>query len=238
MMKFGYNSGGQGVCRYGKPSGIRRGFTLIELMMVISIILLLMALMTPAITEALNMVNVVRTKNTIALIGTGLEAFKQDFGYYPPSSGGGADALYDAVMGPSGDGWPSGGLWPDGSSAGAEAQKRGPYVKTDPDMERGGRFQDGFRPSLDILYWRADISGTQASNIFNLADNTEYDAGTDDFYYMICGNTSGTTMPVRSKSYILLSRGKDRKWGYRDTDGNDVNPQHPEAKFDDIRNFR
>ena len=222
----------------GRVKRASAAFTLIELLMVISIILLLMALMTPAITKALIMANVAKTKNTIALIGTGLEAFKQDFGYYPSSAGGGADALYDALIGPSGDGWPRGGLWPNGSSADAGAQKRGPYVKGDPDMASGGKFQDGFRPSLGVLYWRADISGTLASDIFNLADNTEYDAGTDDFYYMICGNPNGTTLPMRSKSYILLSRGEDRKWGYRDSVGDDVNPQHPEAKFDDIRNFK
>lgn len=62
-----------------------RGFTLVELMVVISIMGLLVMLLVPVVASARLIVAKAATTNKIKQIGAGLEAFKFDFGEYPPS---------------------------------------------------------------------------------------------------------------------------------------------------------
>jgi len=62
-----------------------RGFTLIELLVVIAIIGLLMTLLVPAVTKANEMVRAIQTRGILKDLSIGLEAFKKDFGDYPPS---------------------------------------------------------------------------------------------------------------------------------------------------------
>jgi prepilin-type N-terminal cleavage/methylation domain-containing protein len=66
----------------------KRGFTLVELMVVIAIIALLVGILVPAISAVRRSAKVVSTRATLSAMGTGLETYKADSklgGEYPPS---------------------------------------------------------------------------------------------------------------------------------------------------------
>jgi len=236
-----------------------RGFTLIELMVVIGIILLLVGLAMPVVARAMKLVEEVRTTNIIGLLGTGLEAFKQDFKFYPPSdpdsalnqSAGltsGAEALRFYLLGGSGDGWPSGGVWPDGTPAGIAARPKGPYADGAEMLIVDDCFQDAFNPPMPILYWLADRSGTTANTIYTPGHCPEfYDpyigvAGMkswydDRFYYSICEDLSGNSKPLNADSYLLVSAGEDRVFSYGNGSGARTHIHDIHAVCDDVANF-
>lgn len=63
----------------------RRGFTLIEVVVVISIILIIAAIAIPTALNAVKKGNETKAYNEITQIGMALDAFKQQYGMYPPS---------------------------------------------------------------------------------------------------------------------------------------------------------
>src|SRR5688572_31308761 len=61
----------------------RRGFTLMELLVVIGILALLFALVMPALNMVRRQADATRTSALLASIGTALDAYKSDFGDIP-----------------------------------------------------------------------------------------------------------------------------------------------------------
>lgn len=63
-----------------------KGFTLMELLVVISIIMILVGLLLPVLSYVRRSANVARIQGDLQTIATALEAYKQDFGDYPRPS--------------------------------------------------------------------------------------------------------------------------------------------------------
>lgn len=63
----------------------RGGFTLIEMLMVILIIVILAGLLSSAVVKAISKAREVRNRDNISQLASALENFKAKFGFYPPS---------------------------------------------------------------------------------------------------------------------------------------------------------
>jgi len=82
-----------------KSKGKRIGFTIIELLTVMSIIVILIGLLVPSLNAIKRYARVVAQQNQFRNIGSGLEMFQSDFDEYPDSSTIDADgALYCGAM--------------------------------------------------------------------------------------------------------------------------------------------
>lgn len=183
-----------------------RGFTLVELMVVISIIGVLVMLLVPTISTAQQIARKAATSDIIKRLGMGLEAYKGDFHEYPPSrvqtwngpapqGYRGAAKLVWYLAGPGGDGW------------GINAAGHMPYEATMPGMARPTRsygpyfkataeavsydvisgqqymcaFNDGFKPPGKILYFRYEahpqvVAGVTDPN-YLVSDNNDANLG-------------------------------------------------------------
>ena len=69
------------------------GFTLVELMVVISIIAVLVSLLFPAIKTALIKAEAAKAKTTVLSVATAFKAFKSEYGVWPSTATAGAQAL-------------------------------------------------------------------------------------------------------------------------------------------------
>ena len=180
------------------------GFTLVELLVVMSIIGVLIGLLYPAVNAAVTAARVARTQAIIQSLTVGLEAFKADWGVYPPSNNDGASGdkleggptgqgkgnqlMALALMGLDGKGW--GVKAADQTGAmdwllpfGGQARNAyGPYFQ----QESGamGYVKDGF-PGVTagfILYYRFDPGGNSGvSGLFGKYEENDNPLGSDKF---------------------------------------------------------
>jgi len=197
------------------------GFTLVELLVVMGIIGLLIGLLMPAVQKAIVAARAGRTKAIIQSLSVALEAFKADWGVYPPSDrtadewhsgmpsglNSGNSLMAYALMGPDGNGWgvraadQTGGgtsnwLLPFGGEA---RQAYGPYFT----QESGDTLtvRDAF-PTFGaavglILYYRFDPRGS--AGVSGLYGNYE-----DDDNPVGVGNWRDCT-GFNDRSHFLLS---------------------------------
>ena len=80
-----------------KPSGQTSAFTLIEILVVITIIIVLMALLFPVFRGAQDQAKKAQAKNDLTQIVTAVNAFYTEYGRYPVLSTIGANGTYDAT---------------------------------------------------------------------------------------------------------------------------------------------
>lgn len=92
----------QGIRR--RPSVGRRGFTLVEMLIVVGIGLLLMAIVLPAINRAYTQGERTRMALDLQAIATALEAYRQDHGDIPRPSPSGEAVTYPGRQGTNTDG--------------------------------------------------------------------------------------------------------------------------------------
>jgi len=182
-----------------------RGFTLVELMIVVAIIGLLITLLVPVVTKATAILLRVQTERVLKDIALGLEAFRNDFQCYPPSQPvagerpDGASNLAYYLRGPAARGWgtTAGGRMPFGGRA---RKAYGPYYEAEEsrvvyfaDHTLAG-FTDAYQPVGlrddvvvgRILYFRLDPQ----SNRFLWDDNKVPDNVTDPTKQAFMGYTS------------------------------------------------
>lgn len=78
-----------------------RGFTLVELLIVIGVILVLIGIMLPALGRMHDAARKAQTMSTLGALQSGLQAYYADFNMYPPSSGNvqGSVMLAQGLMG-------------------------------------------------------------------------------------------------------------------------------------------
>ncbi|MHC4623373.1 MAG: type II secretion system protein [Planctomycetota bacterium] len=77
----------------------RRGFTLVELLTVLAIITILVGMLVPSLNMARRVAKETKQKAQFTAIGAGLEAFRKDYGDYPPSLGWKYDLLTGEDLG-------------------------------------------------------------------------------------------------------------------------------------------
>ncbi|MGB3086530.1 MAG: type II secretion system protein [Phycisphaerae bacterium] len=201
---------------YWKHPG-RRGFTLVELLVVMGIIGLLVMLLMPAVNHAIIVVYAFKTGNIISQIDTALTAYQADHGTYP-TTGYKNLVKYLSDVEEDEDPYYQGAVTEDGLA-------------------------DAFRPQQYILYYRREVSGGYNVNDNPTSgDGREGFASKVHFEDLVkLGESGGTTRWVRP-DYVLISAGPDRIFGYvaEDGDGNLAPARRDDAgaMCDDICNFK
>jgi len=223
---------------YGARKGLRRGFTLVELLTIIIIIGMLVALVSPAITESRKQFKITQSRAIIEQIKMGINTYKNDMGSLPPSDGSypapdgktprisggkGAAGLVQCLLGylPKEDD----GLSGPGFRTRRAGKKHGPYVSQK--MRYAGDppiFQDAF--ANDILYYRWHSTG-QNSGGFRSSDNST--GPSNIMTYVRNPHSNDSAHPYYKEDYLILSPGPDRQWAEPTTDT---------EKVDDITNFK
>jgi len=194
------------------------------------------------------------TQNIINNLGAGLEAFKADWGVYPPSDaqhGGvrkyGFENLAYYLTGPEGLGY--GQAAGAGGPFGGEAHGHyGPYYRQENGGAASDRILDAFRPGKAILYFRFEPSGDPE---YDVQDNPVDPvcingfASQEQFEMLVRPKDSQGNRKWVREDYLLISAGPDRLFGYvvEDAATGQVRPARPEevesgkAACDDITNF-
>ncbi len=232
--------------RYSKPIArgappARAGFSLVELLIVIAVIVLLVGILTPSLYKARSITYNTRSKAALHELSAGALAFQKDTGYYPGQQYVG---LLDHYTGSQLLAACVYGLSLDGSGSFNDVQPTSKYVsfKTERVMEVSASGIRAFVPSdlfpdpMPILYYpsRLGNDGTLGnalgSGAFRYNDNADLTGSasnpgeTREFCKAIWDKRFGTVSTItppnitftdrayKSDSFLLIGAGIDRKF--------------------------
>jgi len=218
----------------------RGGFTLIEMMLVMMIIGIMLLILIPAVTpRSLGRLATVRIMDSLK---NELEAYYAVYGAYPPSDHGsmsGSQCLYYFLTGPRGRGWQR-----NSQDGGVSATKT--WEPSTFNAEWIGQIGSGPKFFLDgygdgtraLLYYRANRTKVSYNQVYKAGDNS----GPGDYGWDFSGEwkrmivdpaTGSSNRPYNGKSYILISAGKDRVFGFDGADSIDDDMNFKRRKKDD-----
>lgn len=207
-----------------------RGFTLVELLVVVAIIGLLVAILLPALYTAFGSVTNAARKTEVVQLAQAIEAFKVKYGAYPPDFSDQARviAFFRRAFPRSVDAPPSGlnraqalvfwlgGFSPDATRPITGGGERSPFYQFDAArLQAAGAYQVYLpkESTAPYVYFEAGVNGAGYAN------------GGNSF----SGMGSGTARPYRSdvaaqvwcnpKSFQIISAGQDDDFGTRSGDG-------------------
>jgi type II secretory pathway pseudopilin PulG len=135
--------------RAGRRPGRGGGFTLVELLVVIGIIILLGSILLPMAVSSRRAAVAMRMKSDLNVIGMGLEEYKKVFKDYPRGNGTGARQLVTYLIGDKGEGVRD--KQTTGGSPTKGAKKWGPFISPDKFTIRGDQLQDA--NGIEIQYY-------------------------------------------------------------------------------------
>ena len=128
-----------------QPIGNKKGFTLIEVIVVIAVVAILAAILTPTISRNIEDSKISRTKNEVQVLAAAIASLYKDVGSWPYTNADGPSGGIDRLLGNSSS-VPTG----TGPSAGAQAARWGTY---------------GFTKSFeDFLYYNNPDGDTGSGN--------------------------------------------------------------------------
>ena len=191
----------------------RAAFTMIELMLVISIMIIIGLLAALAISEVVVHANVKETESTMHLMTVALDEFKADMGEYPLSTG---TETWETVVHALTD--------PKSSYGWKRASLSGWFENRDEVTDETGHLRVPDAWDEDFVYCSSTpkiVSGTAESEYFYSGRGVERTPGKRDYYNL--------------KTYQLYSKGPNMKtWASTADGGHD---QLGGTEPDDIRNW-
>ena len=216
-----------------------KAFTLIELIVVISIIALLISILLPALSKATKLAACSRTRARISELAAGCEAYHTDNGYYP------GQQYHSELMGDggsfTGSQWLAKALFTDPSTTPSFPQAKYAPLHVEDDLINHPNHSedtptisdrdDSSGAPMPILYYPARL-GVSGLRQYKEADNAPYTQGVH-WQYPSDDTTGGqtpfekyikdrrfqgnsSTTPYRPQQFLMIAAGMDRKYGTDD----------------------
>jgi len=230
----------------GHAAGRRRGFSLIEILVVVAVILALIGILVPAMGQFQKHAKLANTNARLHAIATALEQYHTDFGMYPPSvssnayggqtPGRGQAMLAQALMGympanvdgagPSISGDPAFGFRTRQSALGGKIY--GPYVANDPKSYKqtiqgvDESFLDPF--DQEILYFRSTtFLRTAPVTVTNIFGTAAANAGAGPYSYFVSDDCTQKALADNTFVAITTSPSSAPAGFYKSISGGDSN---------------
>lgn len=226
----------------------RRGFSLIELLVVIGIILLLLGLLLPMVLRAIRSGERTRAASELQSIAAALESYYQSFGDYPRSSDlttfKGSQVLLEALISPRDDDGQAG---PGFRKRGNQGPVYGPYLPPEKFKYSTVELQDGFGNAILYIPARPQKPNINTAQGYvwdsaNALYDTRYiESGKftnlSYFRYMMGdvnnnGGIDAGEQPAYTGAYLLWSAGPDGLYGPSGLTPSDA------SQCDDVTSFR
>ena len=207
--------------------------TLVELLIVISIIIMLVSILMPSFNEVRRSIYATKSKARIAELATGIAAFQKEYNYYPGQDNWGDFAKGDNVSGSSAL---ADALFPeDEEDSTKRIAKYAPL--NDDDLQEIDKVDDAiwdrFHPEdiMAIVYYPAQPGATDLGQFKEHHNNTHTDKHLDNEGWQYPDEDNGpgdpfqkhikdrrfkddkSETPYNAGEFILIAPGKDRKYG-------------------------